>query len=434
MAAESGPDAYPNVEVKGGKGVVVGDFATVYQLFLQAPVALAKQIRAQEFKTLIDERTRNFVGRDFVFRAIDEAFRDADFPSGYILIRGEPGIGKTAFIAQLVKSRGYIHHFNVAPLGIRTADAFLSNVCAQLIVRYGLEHEGLPSDATRDGGFLSRLLEEAAATSGKQPIVIAVDALDEAEDVGFASDANRLFLPPSLPPRVFFIVSARNEDDYRLFVSARRDVYLRDNDPRNLDDVGTYIRAYLAREQSRMETRLHEWSVNEGGFVEELTKKSEGNFMYLVHVLRDIASGDLNPTNAQNIASLPQGLMDYYRRHWNQMRSVDEERFLRYQQPVVSLLATAREPVSRTQLLQWTRQVWQRQGWNLRSLNVTAVKDVLTAWREFLNEETIGGEARYRVYHASFQRFLSDEVGLLEYHVAISDAAMSKIPGFSVDG
>jgi hypothetical protein len=34
------------------------------------------------------------------------------------------------------------------------------------------------------------------------------------------------------------------------------------------------------------------------------------------------------------------------------------------------------------------------------------------------------------VYHASFQDFLADEVGLREYHAAIGDAALSRIPGF----
>lgn len=48
-------------------------------------------------------------------------------------------------------------------------EAFLSNVCAQLIVRYGLDHPALPAEATQDGGFLSGLLSEVAATPEREP-------------------------------------------------------------------------------------------------------------------------------------------------------------------------------------------------------------------------------------------------------------------------
>src|SRR5262249_23345463 len=158
-------------------------FATVVQIFNQAPAPLASQIRTQEFAALIEERTRNFVGREYVFAAIDEAIGSDDFPSGYVVVQGEPGIGKTAIIGQLVKTRGYVHHFNVAPLGIRSPQSFLSNICAQIIVRYGLSHAALPAEATQDGGFLARLLSEAADEPENLPIIVAVDALDEAEDV-----------------------------------------------------------------------------------------------------------------------------------------------------------------------------------------------------------------------------------------------------------
>ena len=61
-----------------------------------------------------------------------------------------------------------------------------------------------------------------------------------------------------------------------------------------------------------------------------------------------------------------------------------------------------------------------------------AVKDVLTAWREFLNEERVDKQVGYRIYHASFQDFLADEVGLVTYHETIGETALAKIPGFDL--
>jgi hypothetical protein len=84
-------------------------------------------------------------------------------------------------LAHLISTRRYVHHLNIAPMGIRSPQAFLANVCAQLIVRYGLDHAFLPDAATRDGGFLTRLLTEAGAVPANQPLVVVVDALDEAE-------------------------------------------------------------------------------------------------------------------------------------------------------------------------------------------------------------------------------------------------------------
>jgi hypothetical protein len=418
------------VTVEGGKGAVIGDYATVVQVFNDAPRPLASHIRTQEFASLIEERTRRFVGREYVFAAVDEALADDDFASGYIVLRGEPGIGKTAIVGRLVQDHACVHHFNVAPLGIRSPQAFLANVCAQLIVRYGLDHKTLPPEATEDGGFLSRLLTEAAQVQANRPVIVAVDALDEAEHVGLPPGTNRLYLPPSLPAGVWFVVSTREEAQARLFADPVIDIYLRDDDPRNLADVKTYIGEHIAANRERMQSRIDEWGVDEADFVEVLTGKSAGNFMYLVHVLRDIARGALTAANVDSIADLPAGLRRYYERHWDEMRSADPENFRRYQQPVVCLLATAREPVGLEQLLEWTARHWERQGWDPGALEPMAVKDVLAAWREFLDEEAAGGERRYRVYHASFQDFLADEVGLVAYHAAIGESALSKIPGF----
>ena len=54
------------------------------------------------FDTLIAEKTNGFVGRQFVFDALD-AFLSEE-KSGYFVIWGEPGIGKTALMGQLVKT------------------------------------------------------------------------------------------------------------------------------------------------------------------------------------------------------------------------------------------------------------------------------------------------------------------------------------------
>jgi hypothetical protein len=432
-AGEPGPGAAGGareIQISGGRGVVAGDYNNVFQYFGQAPRPLASAILSGAFQPLVDERTRHFVGRDFVFDAIDGHLRDGDFGSGYVVIQGEPGIGKTALLAQLVKTRGWVHHFNVASLGIRSPQSFISNVCAQLIVRHQLDHPVLPPDAAMDGSFLAALLSEAAARAESPPIVIAVDALDEAEDANVRAGANRLFLPSSLPAGVHFVVTTRPAYDYQLLVDERRDIVMRDDDPRNRQDVQTYIDEFVARGGEVIAGVIAGWGVSTPTFVDVLTEKSEGNFMYVVHVLRDIRNGTLTADTVERIDGLPQGLIPYYRRHWNQMRSADPERFRLYEEPVIGLLATVREPVDVGQVVAWTRTVWSSSRWPLDRFAETAVADVVHEWREFLNEDRAGGGYRYRVYHASFQEFLRDQVGLASYHRAIGTTALDRIPGF----
>lgn len=391
----------------------------IFRLLTEAPTPLLPHLQVLDFERLVDERTRNFIGRDFIFQALDESLKDPEFPSGYVLVRGEPGIGKTALLSQLVKTRGYVHHFNIAPQNIRSARTFLENVCAQLIVRYRLDYATLPPEASQDSAFLSKLLAEVSAKSKDDAVVILVDALDEAEDTGLAPTANRLYLPRVLPDRVYFVLTSREQLDYRLDVDRRKDLYLRDEDPQNLEDVRTYVRRFL---ESHPETdgRIAAWRISKKEFVEFITERSEGNFMYLVHVLEDIRAGILSADSIDRIQNLPKGLREYYQRHWRTMRAHDVQRFETIYEPVLRILATVREPVSISAVEEWTK------------IDPPRIREVVREWRAFLNElPCSSGESLFRVYHASFQDFLAEEgMGLRPWHQRIAEVALGKIPGF----
>jgi hypothetical protein len=410
-----------DVEVSGGKGVVVGDYATVFQSFGDDKRPVSSFIRSAQFRSLIDERTQGFVGREFVFDGINRVLAGDEFASGYLLIRGEPGIGKTAIAAMLVLRGSYVHHFNIAPENIRSPRQFLENVCAQLIVRYGLDHPALPSQAGEDSGFLSQLLTEAANRArqhGELPLVVVVDALDEAEDTGLAPSANRLYLPRALPPGVFFVLTTREEADYRLDVDNETDIWLRDDDPANKKDVARYIEAFIEAHPQAMRERIQAWDLEPTAFVTEMTKLSEGNFMYLVHVLPEIAAGRLSRPTVGEVGGLPRGLTGYYKRHWRDMKDADPGRFSTLQRPVLCFLAVSREPVTIPQLMEWT------------NLDPGDIQNVIAEWREFLNEDPDSQPPRYRIYHRSFAEFLDDQENLRWYHSQIATTILSKIPGF----
>ena len=85
--------------IRDARGTVIGENNTIYQIFLNNQYApLAHKLIT--FTTLIEEKTRGFVGRRFVFDALNQ-FR-AKAPSGYFIIKGEAGIGKSALMPHLV--------------------------------------------------------------------------------------------------------------------------------------------------------------------------------------------------------------------------------------------------------------------------------------------------------------------------------------------
>jgi len=407
------------VEVHDARGVVVANYGQVFQYYGQASQPLKSVIRSEQFRALVDNRLKTFVGREFVFEEIDRILGGAEGDSGYIVIKGEPGIGKTAVAAALV-IRGYAHHFNIAADNIRTARQFLEDVCAQLILKYRLPYDTLPQQAGEDSGFLSRLLGEAAEAArerGELPVTVVVDALDEANRTGYRAGVNRLYLPRTLPAGVFMIVTTRDEDDIQLVVDKQTVIWIRDDDARNVKDVADYARGFVARHSGDLGPRLASAGLDIDTFVQGITRASEGNFMYLVYVLPDLASGRLSLDAGHAVAGLPEGLEGYYLQHWRAMKASDETLFTTRQRPVLCFLAISLEPVTVLQLVEWTQ------------LEPGDIRQVMASWREFLNADD-EAPARYRLYHRSFAEFLDEQEDLRWYHDKLASAALAKIPGF----
>lgn len=388
----------------------------IVNLYAGAPASLRAHLRDREFLPLIEARTAGFVGRGFVVDEVRRHLDDPTFPAGYVVIRGEPGIGKTALAAHLVVEHGWLHHFTMASANIRSAEAFLGNVCAQLVARYGLDVERLPEHAMRDSGFLLRLLDDAARTGAAAgPLVLVLDALDEAEPAPPESGANRLLLPPVLPAGVHVVVTSREQHDDQLYADAVREIVIADDDPRNLADLRAFAEAYTGAHAGELAAVLDGWRVTREGLVDRLVDASEGNFQYLRLVLAElIAPG--HGAGHLDAGELPRGLVTYYRRHWAAMRSRAPREYERLQRPVLCHLATAREPVDADQIARWT------------GLDRHAVVTVLREWRPFLNEiRDPGGRTVHSIYHRSFADFLDQEEGLAGYHAHIADAALAKV-------
>jgi Domain of unknown function (DUF4062)/NACHT domain len=381
---------------------------SVINQFFDAPGKARLGAHYISFDALIADKTEGFVGRSFVFDAIDAYTKQEE--SGYFLLQGEPGIGKTAVLAQLVRKLGCAHHFNIALQNVRTVQQFLGNACAQVIARYNLSVETIPSHALESSVFLVQCLEEAAKKDANRPVVLVVDALDEADPPNTLFRQNVLLLPPSLPANVFIVASSRPTDDLHLQVSRQKSLFIEPNSERNLLDVTRLIEDRLKHDE-QLAVHLSAMGLRSEAAVKFLVDKSEGNFIYLRFVLPEIANGVYRTAS---IDDLPQGLKAYYQGHWNQMRLSDEAEFDQVYAPIVCLLAVAREPLTADQISEWTK------------IDRRKVRRAFTAWRQFL---TVEGKApaSYRIYHRSFQEFLRDIVDLSEFDSLISDYYLRQV-------
>ena len=361
-----------------------------------------------DFGTLIAERTEDFVGRRGLLARLSSTLDDPQFASGYVVIGGEPGIGKTALLATLVRRWELVHHFNSVLTGITSTDKFLRNVCARLILKYRLPYERLPDDAASDSATLLTLLEESARG---QRVVVAVDAIDETSGSG---TGNRLFFPPALPRSVFFILTLRDPNGIELYVDERRDLFIDERDPESSSDAREYIVAFLTRHPAVMARRLAALDLAEATFVDMLTERSEGNFMYLRHVLRSVRDRSLGGTDPAALTTLPRGLSAYYT-HLEQQITRYSATAPERQLAVLAVLATWPEPLSAQRLAFFAGE------------RLDTTRTVLRRWAGFLNPSVVDDETRFALYHASFRDFLADRLDMGDVRTRIEVAIESSM-------
>ncbi|MBE9155990.1 ATP-binding protein [Nodosilinea sp. LEGE 06152] len=343
------------------------------------------------FRTLVERKTSEFVGRQYIFDAIDDFFTAN--PCGYISIKAKPGVGKSAILAEYVKRTGCIAHFNSRPDGITRTEQFLESICVQLIERYGVNNNlPLPPGATEDGRFLNHLLEQAAQRAPESPVFIAIDALDEVNLASQSSGANVLYLPQYLPANVYVLLTQRSDVPlpFHVFVPHKIiDLMGSEYTAESSQDIELYIRAQS--ERTSIQHWLHLQALDKEDFVTQLRLKSELNFMYLFYVLGDIEQGRYQDLSIQH---LPSGLENYYETHW-QLMGMTAQPLPRSKIRIVYVLATIEQAVSIDHISR------------ISGDDVLTVQEVLTHdFRQFLLTQNIEDELCYSVYHLSFSDFL----------------------------
>jgi hypothetical protein len=333
----------------------------------------------------------NFTGRDWLVAEVDEFMVSA--PCGYVFIEAGAGLGKTAFAAFLVKTRGYLSHFARYAEG-GSVPVALGNLAAQLIAQFGLDDQApggmLPVWAQTPGGFESLLAAAAEAAGHRSPVVLVADGLDEAE----APDGALPFgLPLMLPEGVFVIGTYRTGHAPRRPDAPSRVVPIGRDDPRNRRDIGEFLAA--AAEEAVLAARLAEAGADGGAFAAVLAERCGGVWVYLRYVLDELRIGLRRP---DEVSTLPAGLRNYYADQVRRWQQDPDWRIVTL--PLLATLGAAGEALPAASLARLAG------GLDLAAVQRRCnlqLRPMLAVTRQ----ATPGAVLQYEIYHSSFRELLS---------------------------
>jgi hypothetical protein len=354
-----------------------------------------------QYQALIQNKTKDFVGREYVFTEISNFI--ANHRNGYFMIEGDPGIGKSTLIAEYARRNKCISHFN-GLFGIRT-EHFLDSVCCQLISRYRLSYESLPPNATKDGVFFRSLLSEIKALAPNEKLVIAIDALDEVDPNSYpATLVNILYLPSELPEGVYFVMTGQR---VKLRLSVRVPLIffnLMEYREHNLEDTRRYIEQEITKTDEErdilLRPKLQEWIAKKNltnvDFVTQFNSQTEGNFLYSFFILNGIEDGLY--TN-YNFDKLPANLNKYYEDLCERIGMFTGEK--RYAKARIAyILSETNNAIPYSEIVEMIKYTGEPDA-------ELIVDDVLKIWIRVLREEFMYEEKFYIPYHNSYRKFLN---------------------------
>lgn len=357
----------------------------------------------QQFTAVINTKSTNFIGREFVFTEINNFLNR--YNRGYFTIIGPPGSGKSAIIAKYVQEnppKNYqVIYYNAELEGKNHAAEFLTYICCQIIAKFqNLSLPNLPDNATEGSWFLSLLLQQISdnllqtnqlhqPNQPNQKLIIAIDGLNCINRNLQPPGTNIFYLPRYLPQGVYFLLTRRpflSSNSGLLIEAPVQSLNLADYPEENKQDIQNYIQTTLNSPPflTGVGRDLKSW-LN----THKITENAN-NFQYISAIFTAITDGFY--TQPQQIqTSFPPALETYYQQHLAKMLDWENQDL-----PLAVLQVLAEE----TQLISVTDIA------NLLDADEFDVEEILEAWFEFLNVEIKSNVSVYSLYHDNFCQWL----------------------------
>lgn len=285
---------------------------------------LEEYLKPISSESRISQLLRNgWIGREWLINTLEDWFHNNSSSPRIFWLLGSPGIGKSAFAAHLTHfGRDMVIASQFCEWDKpdhRSAQRVIRSIAFQIATRlpdYRKFLLSLPEISTLDnkkpGEIFDYLLANPlrlAIHGGRQHYLIIIDALDEAREgihnplaETIANNAARL------PEWVKLFLASRPEDDVTVPLKALADVHtvvVDTEDENNLKDIRRYIHTML-------ETPL-KGNPNSERIIDDIVQKSEGIFLYVEYICREILGGTFS---IENIDKFPRGLGQVFLQHF----------------------------------------------------------------------------------------------------------------------
>ncbi|MCB2231731.1 toll/interleukin-1 receptor domain-containing protein [bacterium] len=291
---------------------------------------------------------KGYVGREWLFEAIEQWRQDKAGKSRLFWIMGEPGVGKSAFAAQLTHTRGdtviAAQFVEWDKPDHRSPERVVRSIAFQLATRlpdYRKLLLTLPEIAKLDGKNAADLFDyllahrlKSAIGGGRERYLVVIDALDEAGDHGRNPLAEMLARHVGrLPDWLGIVVTSRSEFDVKTPFQALNPIPFDTQSESNRTDLCYYLQQRLAPQLDNRSDADH--------LLDQIIDKSEGVFLYVERFCDDVQQDHLSLDHPDQF---PQGLGGIYYQ-WFQRQFPDPEQFEQTIEPMLGAILAAREPL-----------------------------------------------------------------------------------------
>ena len=353
--------------------------------------------------------SKGFYGREWLFDAVENWRQDTTHDSRLFWIMGDPGVGKSAFAAQLTHTHGdtviAAQFCEWDKPDHRDARRVVCSIAFQLATRlpdYRKLLLTLPEIKELDRKDASELFDyllanpiKSVINGGRERHLIVIDALDEAGESGrnplvemLARNAHHL------PDWLGIVVTSRPEFDVKTPFQALNPFPLDTKSESNPADIRDYMESKLALQlQNRPNTEK---------LIAQILEKSEGVFLYVERFCDDVQQKHISLDLPDQF---PQGLGGIFAQYF-QRQFPDLEKFRKEIRPALRAILAAREPLP-LEILQKLFN-WQDEELN----DFTHSLGSLFPVTKTTDSETI------KPYHKSLADWLGDEAKSGSYFVS----------------
>ena len=330
------PESSRRIDPKG-----VSNLASALDIWkgsdLPGNVRLAKLLTSVPLERDSLRLAEKFVGREWLVDQINEWILN---PNGtkVFLLSGSFGMGKSALAARFCANSGYIAAYYFCDNSSNekcnpvTLVHSLASQLARFLPEYGERLSKLPVDKFSHENHDTLILQPLAGDypPPAQPCIILIDALDEAT----TGTQNAILLLLSqlfskTPEWLRLIITSRPDLNVAARFKSIERVMLDGESSANQSDLSAYLSNRLpsiTEEQRR-----------------QILERSEGLFLYVVHVCNDVASGRLS---LARLDEFPWGMNGVYLQNFDRQFGKHHERFRDELRDLLSLVLAVHEPLN----------------------------------------------------------------------------------------